>query len=176
MYSSSQDTHALIWGLFFLQTREAKLEIELSFVTLPRWQLYISSSSHNHQNPFTYLLGLSKGNAGVEIPAFFFFRSVANRSHHHACVTFLVWRMRDGFSNEHTGWGNDRRREAFAVKNQQTLCIGRSKRIQNMLISFAVDHSKRYRVGPWTLWGISLWANIYEWTFDLETCYISWAT
>ena len=72
MYSSSQDTHALIWGLFFLQTREAKLEIELSFVTLPRWQLYISSSSHNHQNPFTYLLGLSKGNAGVEIPAFFF--------------------------------------------------------------------------------------------------------
>ena len=71
-----------------------------------------------------------------EIPAWFFFvvrSQIAVKSSS---------RMRNVLTNEHTGWWNGGRREAFAVrgaKSAQTMCIRRSKRIQNMPTSFVVD-------------------------------------
>ena len=88
--------------------------------------------------------------------------------------------MRDLLTNKNTAWCNGGRRETFAVQSQHGLCIIRSKRIQNMHKSFVVKpHWKMLSafgtVGPQTLWDTSLWANIYEWTFHRETCYINWA-
>ena len=63
-------------------------------------------------------------------------------SPHHACVIVWVWRMREVLTYEHTEWCNGGRRakrSSRRAKSAQTQCVRRSKRIQNMLTSFAVD-------------------------------------
>ena len=147
----------------------------------------INSSFQARTTKYTprFLFGLSKGKARAEISAWFFFPFCrkSQSSPHHACLIFWVWRMCDVLTSEHTGWCNSGRRTKRSfrgAKSAQALCIRRSKRIQSMLTSFTVDHTKigrafAERVGLWTLWDISLWANIYEWTFHRETCYINWA-
>ena len=87
------------------------------------------------------LLRLSKGNARVEIPASFFFRSVANCSEvlimhaqpfdFDACATFWLW------AHGMVWWLT--KRSFRGAKSAQILCIIHSKRIQNMHTSFAVE-------------------------------------
>ena len=70
---------------------------------------------------------------------FFSFGRKSQSSPHHACVTSWVWRMRDVLTNEQMSTQDRTKRSFRGAKSAQTLCVRRSKRIQNMLTSFAVD-------------------------------------
>ena len=78
----------------FLPIRRVNFFIYIITKVMKAWT---DSDKRNQLLKQLFLLGLSKGNARVEIPATFFFSfgRKSQSSPHHACASFWLWRMRD---------------------------------------------------------------------------------
>ena len=108
-----------------------QLQILKVIVFQSRYALYFITRAFQGRRP--------SWNSGLIL---FPFGRKSQLSPHHACVIVWVWRMREVLTYEHTEWCNGGRRakrSSRRAKSAQTQCVRRSKRIQNMLTSFAVD-------------------------------------
>ena len=130
------------------------------------------------------LLGLSKGKTRVEIPVWFFFRSVANCSQDlntHAPSQVLNTHAQRLDSDEHCAMAEEEKSLRWKIiartvyNTLKTHTIYAHRVCGRLTLEMSRVFGKPGSVRQPSLWEISSWANIHEWTFYREICYITWA-